>query len=402
MFGLTTKQSNLAWAVALIVYVAVIAAVVAWLSANSKDTIQRREAQSPSATVNLPGKTPEVPPSWQAPAPPPPAMPPPVTPPAVAPEAKPEAPAPEQTKAPEPAKPEPAKPDAAKPEAAASPVAAPLPPAVTTNPDAAPPPQKWQKYARPFDQKDTRPRIGLIIADLGMASTATQAAIQDLPGEVTLAFSSAAPDIEGWLAKSRAAGHENILTIPMEPDNYPQNDPGPNTLLLSLPDKDNVSRIRWAMARGDGYVAVTPYMGEKFVTDEQKLVPVLDVVREQQIMVLDGTMNKDSLIAPLSRLGHIPFVRSDMVIDAAASSQAIDTQLDALEKLARAKGQAIGVALPYPVTFDKLKDWIAGLGKKGIVLAPLTAMASEEVAPIVTQPPVEAPNNTLPVIPKPQ
>jgi polysaccharide deacetylase 2 family uncharacterized protein YibQ len=434
MFNLTTKQSRQTLVIALLVYVAIVAAIVAWLAFNSEQTVQHRLAQAPTVTAELPGKEPAVPPSWQTPAamPPPAVTPPPVaTPPVATPPVTPPAPTP----AAKPVETTPPVADKAKPIEVAkeapkpAPVVA-IPPtpvvtppvqsAVTTNPDAAPPPQKWQKYARPFNQKDTRPRIGLIIADLGMASMATDAAIQELPGEVSLAFSSAAPNLEDWVAKGRAAGHELILTIPMEPENYPQNDPGPNTLLLSLPDKENVERINRAMARTDGYVAITPYMGEKFVTAEDKMVPVLDAVRQQQLMVLDGTLNKDSLIAPLSRLGKIPFVRSDMVIDASASSAGIDDQLNALEKMARLKGQAIGVALPYPVTFEKLKAWIATLDKKGIVLAPLTAMASEE-APVVAPPanqsapetPLQAPstaptapqapaNQTLPIPPKPQ
>src|SRR5690606_38326312 len=154
---------------------------------------------------------------------------------------------------------------------------------------------------------------------------------------------------------------ELLLTVPMEPENYPQNDPGPNTLLTSLPDKDNVSRIRWALARADGFVAVMPAMGEKFVLAEEKLVPVLDVIRDEGLMMVDSTLNKDSLIAPLSRLGKVPFARADLWIDAAAAHGAIQEQLAKLEELAKARGQAIGITMPYPVTFEQLKPWIEGL-----------------------------------------
>src|SRR5690606_936651 len=150
----------------------------------------------------------------------------------------------------------------------------------------------------------------------------------------------------GWTIKARAAGHELLLTVPMEPENYPQNDPGPNTLLTSLPDKDNVSRLRWALSRADGFVAVMPSMGEKFVQVEDKMVPVLDVLREDGLLIVDNTLNKDSLIAPLSRLGKVPFVRTDLWIDAAASRGAIQEQLTKLEEIAKERGQAIGVAMP--------------------------------------------------------
>lgn len=384
MSALTQKQRRFAIFLALLLYAAAMGGGIAWLHSNSETTLQYRAALVPNTTVNLPGKEPEVPTSWQ--------------------EQKPEA-APEQTAvAEEPPVQQTVAPSAdlqtaGKMPVEETPVA--TEPAVSVDPTATPSEpaamQKWQKFARPFDQKDTRPRIGLVIGDLGLATTATQAAVQDLPGEVTLAFSSLAPELESWLAKSRVAGHETVLTIPMEPENYPQNDPGPNTLLTTLPDQDNVSRIRWALARADNYVAIMPSMGQKFVTSEAKLSPILDVVKDQELIIFDGTLNRESLIAPLSRLGKIPFTRADTVIDAAASRSAIETQLDMLEKTALEKGQAIGIALPYPVTFEKLREWIPTLEKKGIILAPLTALASEDLPQSMPQ---SVPTESLPETPK--
>lgn len=384
ILSLTPKQLRMAAAFALIAYAAIVAAIIAWVMVNAEETTKSRMAASPNVTVALTGEEPEVPSSWQAPS-------------AeteaaheAVPEAMPEAaaslPATEEKPAETPVAAETPVSVENKP-TEKPPVTEPATPAVTVDPTATPiptPSAVWHKFARPFDQKDQRPRIGLIVADLGMASAATQTAIQDLPGEVSLAFSSVAPDLEQWIGSARVAGHETILTIPMEPENYPQNDSGPNSLLLGLPDADNIDRLKRAMARAEGYVAVTPYMGEKFVTSEKKLIPILQAVKEQEVLILDGTLNRSSLIAPLSRYEKIPFVRSDMVIDAAASGQAIDVQLQNLEQLAREKGQAIGVALPYPVTFEKLKAWISTLEKKGLVLAPLTALASEEAPATVT------------------
>jgi polysaccharide deacetylase 2 family uncharacterized protein YibQ len=398
MASMTPKQKRSALITGALVYLAVSAALVGWLAFNGEDTVQDRISHTPSATISL-VKKPDVPASWTGTTPnPPPA--------ATMPEQKPlpSNPAPAvavpEVKPPE-AKPAEAKPAVTPPAPTPVPVAktetppapAPQQPAVTTNPvDQAAPVNAaaapaWHKFTRPFKPTD-RPRIALIISDLGFAATATQAAVQEMPGDVTLAFSSQAPDIESWIAKARAAGHETILTVPMEPNDYPKNDPGPNTLLIALPDKDNISRINWAMARADGFVGVMPAMGEKFVTAENKLAPVLDVVKEHQLMMIDGTNNKNSLIASLSRLAHIPFARSEVLIDAAASRNAIDAQLASIEAMAKEKGQAVGIALPYPVTFEKLKAWIATLDQKGFVLAPISALASEDapVAAVIAPP----------------
>jgi polysaccharide deacetylase 2 family uncharacterized protein YibQ len=422
MKELSPKQFKVALIVGVLVYAAFSVALLGWLIGNSEDTVQKRIAKIPSASVSLLAEKAETPASWTEGAAPEAAK-------AdekpiaeqIAQEVKEQPAEPENPEMPpeqkadeteddektEPESAEPPKEDKradGKPDEAAPPVeaakveeTAPTTSSVSVAKieDAKPatpagPRPDWQRFARPFNQSDTRPRIGLIVTDLGFAQAATETAVQDLPGDVTLAFSSLANGIDEWIIKARAAGHEAIITIPMEPENYPQNDPGPNTLLTSLPDKDNVSRIRWALARAGNYVAVMPSMGEKFVLDENRLAPILDVVGAETLMMVDSTLSKDSLIPPLSRLGKIPFVRADLVVDAAASRTAIQEQLTKLEELAKTRGQAIGIATPYPVTFEQLKPWIASLEAKGIVLAPITALASEEIPVVQAEAPAQA------------
>ena len=47
----------------------------------------------------------------------------------------------------------------------------------------------------------------------------------------------------------------------MEPFDYPNNDPGPQTLLTSLTPEQNIDRLHWLMARLQGYVGMIGYMG---------------------------------------------------------------------------------------------------------------------------------------------
>lgn len=392
MIKLSDTQIKKIAIIAAAIYAAFILVVLLVLVINGKTTRQNREAQTTSVTKSLfEEEKAEVPQSWENEAPPttqpeeqkaadkeaaapvadkePPPKAKPEEKPADKPADKPAAPEEKNTKTETP-KDAPASqaPPAAQPErqAVALPEKAALPAAVQST---------WQKFARPFDQQDVRPRIALIILDMGMASATTQSAIQDLPGAVSLAFSSLAPSLEADMLKARAAGHEMILTVPMEPNNYPQNDPGPGSLLVALPDAENNARLQRAMARTDGYVGIMPNMGEKFVTVENKMSSVLEAIQKEGLMIVDGTQAADSVIPALSRLIRVPFARVDGVIDAAARN-ALDVQLQSLESKARDRGQIVIAIKPYPVIFEKLATWIQTLDKKGIVLAPVSAVTS--------------------------
>ena len=233
----------------------------------------------------------------------------------------------------------------------------------------------WQTYARPFDNADTRPRIAIVVTDMGHSHAPTNAAIRRLPGPVTLAFSPYAPDLEAWLIAARELGHETLMMLPMEPETYPRDDPGPHTLLTSLGPNVNRDRLEWVLSRGAGYVGVVTEMGSRFTTSEEALSPVLSALGERGLLVLDNGAAADSRIGDLAgRLG-LPQAANSRLIDADTERDSIDLRLQELEDLARENGFAVGLAHPYPLTFERLAAWIPTLERKGIVLAPITAVA---------------------------
>ena len=133
----------------------------------------------------------------------------------------------------------------------------------------------WQIYARPIDPQDKRPRIAIIINDMGLLPDTTDAAIQTLPPEITLAFSPYATDPAHYVFSARNAGHELLLMVPMEPRGFPVNDPGPQTLLTALSDDDNIKRLNQTLGHMVGYVGVTTLSGSRFITSGDRLKPVL-------------------------------------------------------------------------------------------------------------------------------
>ena len=75
--------------------------------------------------------------------------------------------------------------------------------------------------------KPDAPRIAIIVSGLGVSDSATADAIAKLPGAVTLGFMPYGSDVAALAGRARARGHEVLLQVPMEPFDYPDNDPGP-------------------------------------------------------------------------------------------------------------------------------------------------------------------------------
>ena len=239
--------------------------------------------------------------------------------------------------------------------------------------------QAWQVYARPFEEAAQKPRIALIMGDLGLSTPSTTAAIQTLPAGVTLAFAPYAANLNDWIAQARAAGHEVILQLPMEPLDYPGNDPGPKALLTGLTADDNLNRLDWVLSRVSGYVGVTNYMGSKFTTSADDLRPVMTSLKRRGLLFLDSRSTQRSVAGRVAREVGLPFVLNNRFIDNEASRTSIDARLDELEKIAQATGTAVGIGYPYPVTIDRMSQWVQRLTAKGaIALAPVSAVANRQ------------------------
>lgn len=231
----------------------------------------------------------------------------------------------------------------------------------------------FDAYARPA-RPDGRPRVAMIVGGLGLSRETTQAAIDTLPAEVTLGFAPYAADLQRWIDAARAAGHEVVLELPMEPFDYPANDPGPHTLLAGAPAAENGRRLDWLMSRAAGYFAVMNYQGARFATSDAALRPILTRLRGRGVgLVFDGESSR-TVIDEAAGRARLPFARADRIVDARPSRDAIDEQLLHLEALAIQNGDALGVATALPLSIEQIAQWTATLEAKGYALAPASAV----------------------------
>lgn len=238
--------------------------------------------------------------------------------------------------------------------------------------------QAWKVYARPFDESDKRPRIAIVITDLGPSAAAATAAIQNLPGAVTLAFAPHGARVAELVEEARAAGHETLMTAPSEPPEFPRNDPGPYTLLASLSPAENLDRLEYVMSRVPGYVGVITTTQGRFFANEEALQPVLTLLRRRGLLYVDGRGAPKSTAQQMAAAVGLPRAYGNRFLDTEASRGAIDTRLSELEKIARESGVAIGIGQPYPVTIERIAQWVETLDAKGLVLAPITAVVDRQ------------------------
>lgn len=227
---------------------------------------------------------------------------------------------------------------------------------------------------------ETSVQVALLVGGLGVSGSATAEAMKTLPGVVSLAFVPYGGEVARLAAAARGAGHEILLQLPMEPFEYPDNDPGPQTLLTSLTAEQNIDRMQWAMSRIQGYVGILNYMGGRFTSTETAIGPVLREVAKRGLVYVDDGTSPRSLAGQFAGANNLPFAKAAVVIDAVPSNAEIDRALARLEATARETGKAVGIARALPLSIERLAQWIKQAEGRGIVVVPITAIATRAKA----------------------
>lgn len=228
-------------------------------------------------------------------------------------------------------------------------------------------------YARrPNPATLTQARIAILINGVGLNSDMTIKAIEDLPSDISLALSPYGDDVDYWMQTARLSGHEVLLQAPMEPFDYPDNDAGPQSLLIGLSEKQNDDRLAWILGQTSNYVGLVNFMGERFTSNETYMNKFLGKVRDRGLMYVDDGTSPRSKAGKLATGQQVPFVQADLVLDLNLSSEAIGTQLMELEAIARQRGIAVATATAFPVTLNALQVWSERLEERGLSLVPIS------------------------------
>ncbi len=240
------------------------------------------------------------------------------------------------------------------------------PPVVTEPLDREP----WRRHAVAAPDSAGRPMIAVLIDDLGLNRPNTRRTIT-LPAPLTLAFLTYAGDLERQTTRARAAGHELMLHVPMEPVSERKN-PGPKVLAAELGPEEILRRLRWGLDRFSGYVGVNNHMGSRFTANTPGMTAVLTEIHRRGLTYVDSRTSRDSVAARIARNMGVPYAVRDIFIDNDPQIEKVALQLAATEEVARQRGYAVAIGHPHDGTLDALEIWLQDLEERGFSLVPIS------------------------------
>ena len=221
----------------------------------------------------------------------------------------------------------------------------------------------WIAYARRFGPAGPPARVGVLMINLGASEALMKRAIDELPGEVSLAFLASTPDLPRWLREAHERGHEAYLMLPVEDPNGLA-ERGLRPLQVSAEPAENVRRLRAAMTRGEGYVGFVIASAGPVWQSESAIRPLLKEIADRGLALIE--INPTPATAAIHRLTvelGAGYARTADVLDYKLADGGIAGNLDRLvawagetasEQPAR---HGFGVMQPDDQAIDALLAW---------------------------------------------
>ncbi|MDX1540144.1 MAG: divergent polysaccharide deacetylase family protein [Geminicoccaceae bacterium] len=232
---------------------------------------------------------------------------------------------------------------------------------------------EWLRQAAVEPIDDGRAMIAVVIDDLGNNRDNT-ADLNRLPGPLTLAFLPYAGDLPAQTMAARAAGHELLIHMPMEPlgDDWP----GPDALLTSIGLDDFEERLKKNFASFHGFVGINNHMGSRLTADRARMDVVMSELGRRDLLFLDSKTTPVSVGTQTARAAGVPYAQRDVFLDNIPTLEAVLRQLKATEAVARRKGAAVAIGHPTEATLEALRRWLPGLKARGFSLVPVSTIVA--------------------------
>ncbi|MBW2486424.1 MAG: divergent polysaccharide deacetylase family protein [Deltaproteobacteria bacterium] len=219
------------------------------------------------------------------------------------------------------------------------------------------------------------PLVALIIDDLGYDKKIAKKFAQ-LNVPLTFSILPHSPFQQTIVRLAESNGLEIMLHLPMEPNEYPNIDPGPGTLLASMSADELIAQLDKNLNTLPNVKGVNNHMGSRLTAESTQLYQIFSVLKQRGLYFIDSRTSADSLCEPSARLFQIPFAQRDVFLDHEPTPDFIRKQIKELIRIARHNGQAVGILHPHVTTLKILREKLPDLQKQ-VLLVP----ASEIVHP---------------------
>lgn len=212
----------------------------------------------------------------------------------------------------------------------------------------------WVKYGRQVDVQPKFYRVSVVLKNIGLDKTVTDAAVTSMPSEVALSFSPYTLNAAEKIKQARTAGHETYVDLLLAAKDPLKSDNGPLSLSITSSSAENMEKVKRALSLGGAIGGMIINDGASDTDFRDQLKNILSLMKDRGILMVDATI--DDNVSKISENG-LARKKADIIIDSGFNRKNIESLMKKAENIAQNNGSVLIVATPKPIVMTVLHEW---------------------------------------------
>jgi len=219
-------------------------------------------------------------------------------------------------------------------------------------------------------------RLALVL--FGFGEDAAQAdSFFATPGSFAVAVLAGERGSSGTFRSAHHHERELVLHLPLEPLNYPQVNPGPGTLLVTMKPGKVASEVAHDLGQAGAVAAVANHLGSLATQDMTLMRAVFRELKKRDLTFLHVSPVAGSVCRSLASDMGVGYAEPDVVVDTetrARDRTALDRRWKKILEQARARRRLVVWMRATPLTRAWLPGALTPRKLEGVSMTPLSAV----------------------------
>ncbi|HNX36752.1 MAG TPA: divergent polysaccharide deacetylase family protein [Candidatus Cloacimonadota bacterium] len=227
--------------------------------------------------------------------------------------------------------------------------------------------------------------IAIVIDDFGMISGNLLEGFLNADKGLTI---SILPDMkysEFTMNRAHALGMETLVHIPMEPLDYPSQDPGKDAILVQLSPQEIERRVERFIKQLPQCKGVNNHMGSLATTEPEVMVAVMNVLQKHNMYFLDSRTSSVSVAYQVAQKSHVKAYQNQIFLDSPnVSDKTLNEKYERILSLAEHNNYVIAITHCHnEAKLAYLEKLIDKLHQAGFTIVPLSRLSNKQLPGII-------------------
>jgi len=226
--------------------------------------------------------------------------------------------------------------------------------------------------------------LSIIIDDFGNIKGDLLSGFAKTNPAVCFAIMPDTPHAVETMQLAKQTGHESIIHIPMEPINYPRENPGDKAIYLQLSAGEITRRMEHDIKQLPYCIGVNNHMGSLATADETTMHIVMQTLRKNNLFFVDSRTTNSSIAYKIAQKNLVPALKRDIFLDEPdLSAVNLDKKLNEINNMSVSKPYVIAIMHCHTAAhLNYLNQFIAGAKANGFAIVPISKLGSYKLPEI--------------------